>query len=67
VLDNNTYNLMLQLVQENQSLWRINNSYIKDSGHCGECEEFWRNLGRQKEEQIRKLEGLVAKHVNKPK
>lgn len=63
MLDNNTYNLILQLVQENQSLWRINNSYIKNSSHCGECEDFWRTLGKEKEAQIKKLKELVAKYL----
>jgi len=63
MLDNNTYNLMTQLIQENKSLWRINNDYIKDTGHCGECDAFWRKLSKAKEEHIKELEKLVAKHM----
>ncbi len=31
MLENNVYNIMAQLVEESQSLWRIRNSYIKDA------------------------------------
>ncbi len=30
MLSNNTYDLMAQLTEENQSLWRIKNNYKKD-------------------------------------
>jgi len=63
VLDDNTYNLMMQLIEENQSLWRINNNYIRDAGGCGECQEFWKKLQKDKEEHIKELEELVKKHL----
>jgi hypothetical protein len=62
-LDNNTYNLMMQLIEENQSLWQIKNNYIKDANSCGECQEFWKKLEMDKEEHIKDLEELVRKHL----
>ena len=63
MLDNNSYNLMAQLVEESQSLWRIKNSYKKDASMCNECTEFWSRLERQKEDLVRELEQLVTEHT----
>ena len=62
MLDNNTYNLMAQLTEESQSLWRIRNSYLNDAGPCGECRQFWEKLAEDKEQHIRDLERLVSEH-----
>ncbi|MFW6102848.1 MAG: hypothetical protein ACOC7M_00990 [Chloroflexota bacterium] len=40
MLDNNTHHLMMQMVEENQSLWRIKNMYTKDTGDCSGCSDF---------------------------
>lgn len=63
MLDNNTYNLMAQITEESQSLWRIRNSYMQDAGQCGECREFWEKLAQDKEEHIRDLENLIYEHT----
>jgi hypothetical protein len=63
MLDNNTYNLMAQITEESQSLWRIKNSYKKDAGGCHECMEFWTKLEKDKEEHIKDLERLIAAHT----
>ena len=64
MLDNNTYNLMAQMVEEHKSLWRIKNAYKRDAQACGECEEFWDKLYARKEEQVRELERLVRQHFS---
>ncbi len=64
MMDNNTYNLMLQLTQENKSLWRIKNEYIKDAAGCGECAEYWKKLQKEKEAHIAELVILVKKHLS---
>jgi hypothetical protein len=63
MLDNNSYNLMAQITEESQSLWRIRNSYLKDAQACGECIEFWTKLADDKEQHIRDLEKLVYEHT----
>jgi len=63
MFDNNTYNLMAQLTEENQSLWRIKNNYISDASGCDECQEFWKKLVEDKEEHIRDLSELLKKHL----
>ena len=65
MLDNNLYNLMTQLVEENYSLWRILNKYKQDAADCdcGECLAFWDKMVIDKEEHIKELEGLVKSHM----
>lgn len=63
MLENNTYNLMAQMVEENKSLWRIKQMYREDAQHCKECIEFWNKLERQKEDDVRELEKLIREHV----
>jgi hypothetical protein len=59
-LSNNTYNLMTQLVEENQSLWRIKNNYIKDAETDSESTEFWKFLEEDKRDHIKKLTELLS-------
>ena len=63
MLHNYIYDLLNQLVQESQSLWRIKREYITDTGQCEECREFWERLAKDKEKHIEELEKLVAKHI----
>jgi len=62
-MDNHLYNLMLQLVQENKSLWRIKNSYMQDAGDCVQCKEFWGKMEKDKEDHINELTGLIKTHL----
>ena len=64
MLENYVYDLITQLVQESQSLWRIKREYIANSGNCEECKEFWEKMAKDKEKHIDELEKLVAKHIN---
>jgi len=59
-LSNSTYNLMSQLVEENQSLWRIKNSYKDDAKGDSETEEFWEQLEKDKENHIKQLTELLV-------
>jgi hypothetical protein len=63
MFDNNTYNLLSQIVEEHQSLWRIKEYYKKDASGCSECLEFWNFLEKDKEEHIQKLEELLKKQI----
>ncbi len=66
MLPNYLYNLMLQLTQENKSLWRIKNEYLKDAAECGdECTAFWMALAAEKEKHVNDLTALVKKNLNK--
>ncbi|MDP2938519.1 MAG: hypothetical protein Q8O13_00320 [Candidatus Omnitrophota bacterium] len=63
MLDNNTYNLMLQITQEQKSLWRMKKYYIYDSKECPECKDFWTKFMTQKKENIAEMKKLLQKHI----
>ena len=52
MLDNNTYNLMEQLLIENRSLWRIKNNYKTDSAIDNESKQLWNTIEKEKEELV---------------
>lgn len=54
---------MLQLLQENKALWRIENHYKKDAGDCAKCQKFWKKMEKDKEEHINELQELVKEHM----
>jgi len=56
--DNNTYNLMRQMIEEHKILWQIKNNYKADAAGCTECNAFWERIEREGEERIAKLEEL---------
>ena len=62
MLDNNTYNLMLQITQEQKSLWRMQRYYTSDAKDCLECQKFWEKFMAQKEENIAEMKKLLEKH-----
>jgi len=62
MLDNNTYNLMLQITQEQKALWRMQKYYIGDAKDCLECQKFWEKFMTQKEENIAEMKKLLEKH-----
>ena len=63
MLDNNTYNLMEQMLEESKSLWRIKTSYKDDAAGCDECIAFWDKLLKDKGDHIKELERLVKSHL----
>lgn len=63
MLDNHVYNIMLQLVQEHKSLWRIKNEYKKDADSCAECKVFWEKMEKDKENHIQELTGIIKNHL----
>jgi len=63
MIDNHIYNLILQMTEENKSLWRIKNNYMNDSGDCADCKAFWEMMEKDKEEHISDLRELIKKHI----
>ncbi|MCI0532722.1 hypothetical protein L0Y49_00720 [bacterium] len=59
MLDNNLYNLLLQITQENKSLWRIKNKYIADAEGDEASLAFWRKMQADKEDHVNELLGLI--------
>lgn len=62
-MDNNTYNLMNQAVEEMRSLWHIEKKYRADAnGHPDEM-HFWENMIRDKKAHIEELKDMIRKHL----
>lgn len=58
--DNNLYNLMTQLVQEQKSLWRIEHEYMLDGGSDKELKIFWSEVAEEKRLLIEDLQAIIA-------
>lgn len=59
---NNIHNLMTQMVQEQKSLWRIENSYINEAKTDAE-KDFWQRLGNEKKMHIEELKKLIKENI----
>ena len=59
---NNIHNLMTQMVQEQKSLWRIENNYIKEAGSDVE-KSFWESLHNEKKMHIEELRKLIKESI----
>jgi hypothetical protein len=57
--NNNLYNLMTQLVQEQKSLWRIKNEYAKDAAKNKELKAFWAEIAAEKDLLIEDLLAVI--------
>lgn len=57
--NNNLYNLMTQLNQEQKSLWRIKNEYAKDAGKNKELKAFWAEIAAEKDLLIEDLLAVI--------
>ncbi len=63
MLDNNTYNLMEQLTNENKSLWRIKNNYRKDASNDKETQELWNFVEKEKQKLVKLLTEKLRKRL----
>ncbi len=57
--NNNLYNLMIQLTQEQKSLWRIQDDYLKDAAKDKELKAFWTEVAKEKELLISDLKAII--------
>jgi hypothetical protein len=63
MLENHTYDLLEQAVEESKSLWRIRYKYKKDAEQCTRCIDFWDMLEKDKEDHIKELQALIKTHI----
>ncbi len=63
MLDNNTYDLLEQLLIENKSLWRIKNNYKNDSAMDKEARDTWNFIEKDKEELVKMLTEKVKERL----
>lgn len=64
MMDNHTYNLAQQLVQENKTLWRIDNHYLEDAVECDRCKALWEKIKKMKEETMKDMSDLLKEHMS---
>jgi hypothetical protein len=60
--ENNLHNLMTQMIQEQKSLWRIENNYLKEAKSDQE-KEFWDKLHNEKKVHIEELRNLIKETI----
>jgi hypothetical protein len=63
MLNNETYDLLEQLLIENQSLWRIKNNYRNDAGMDNETKQVWNFIEKDKEELVKILTQKVKERL----
>ena len=67
MLKNVNYNLMEEITQISQSLYRYDR-YIEDAkptrGGCSECSDVWTQLKQRHEEDLALLLAQLKQHVN---
>jgi len=63
MLQNNLYNLMHQLVQENKSLWRIKSEYLKDAEGDENAISFWKKMESDKESHVKELQEMIKNRM----
>ena len=60
--EDSLYNLMNQLLQEQKSLWRIQNFYLPQAADTEE-EKFWQDLGADKMDHVEELERMIKERM----
>ena len=63
MLNNNLYNLMMQMTVEHKSLWRIKDDYLKDAKKSPATKKFWQKMVKEKEKHIQELKNLIKKEI----
>jgi hypothetical protein len=63
MLDNNTYDLMEQLLIENKSLWRIKNNYKNDASMDSEAKQLWNVIEEEKEDLVQLLSDKLRERL----
>lgn len=61
--DNNLYNMMHQLTQEQKSLWRLENQYDKDAKSNPTLKKYWAQLAKEKKTHIADLKAMIKKEL----
>lgn len=60
--NNNLHNLMTQMIEEQKSVWRIENHYTNEAP-TPEEKMFWQELAEAKQKTIAELRELIKKEI----
>jgi len=66
MLDNHNHDLIQQLSEISDSLWRIED-YLKNSEGCERCRQLWLGLKNDYENHVSKLKEEIINHVKENK
>lgn len=58
------HDMIHELSKRLDALWRYD-QYIANAEDTGELQQFWRDMKRQEEENVRRLKRIVADHCAK--
>ena len=61
-MENTDFNIVNQLVQEQKSLWRIENHYLTEAKDKDEL-KFWKKMKTQKTKAIAELSAMAKKSL----
>jgi hypothetical protein len=61
-MNNHDFNIINQLVQEQKSLWRIENHYVEEAKDKDEL-KFWKKMKTQKVKAITELSAMAKKSL----
>lgn len=62
MLKNNLHNLIHQLSEISDSVWRIEKHYLDESKGCDDCVNLWRTLHEDYEKHIEMISEEMKKH-----
>jgi hypothetical protein len=57
------HNLIQQLSELMDSVWRYENFYVKDAEGCSRCQALWEKLKERHYEDIKALKEEISAHV----
>lgn len=63
MLKNQIHNLIHQVSEISDSLWRIEKYYLEETESCETCIDLWREFHQDYERQILKLNEEIKKHL----
>lgn len=62
MLENHSHNLIHQLSEISDSVWRIKKHYLDEAKDCPSCKELWQKLEADYEKHIEMLKEEIKKH-----
>ena len=63
MLKNHSHDLVHQLSEISDSVWRIEKHYLEEAKDCESCAALWKQLHHDYEKHIALLKEEIAKHL----
>lgn len=65
MLKNKDYNIIEMIAEDSKTLHRVD-TYVADSKECGPCQEVWKKIRDNREQELADLMSLLREHVEQP-